>query len=333
MDPDVAAMLRGRPAPVDYRTSPIARARDIVENRVHRPGPSMHAVTDHEVIGVHGGFSVRVYRPGPATRAPGILYFHGGGMVVGSVRSFDGFARSLAHATDAVVVSVDYHLAPEHPYPVATDEAFEALTWLMGDAERLGIDPTRIAVVGDSAGGTIAAGLTLRWRDSGGTPSVRAQALLYPGTDEGFDYPSAAEFAHGPVLTLTNARWMREQYLGKDTSEVTAYAIPSRATDLSGLPPTIVFTAELDLIRDGGEDFARSLRESGVLVVHARYPGVLHGFVTQEVERGKAALRDLAALLAVWLAGDGPDGPRNPRGGPGCPHARSPEITTEGPVL
>ena len=262
MDPDVAAMLRGRPAPVDYRISPIARARAVVENRVHQAGPSMHEVADHHIAGAHGDFLVRVYKPDAAPHRPGILYFHGGGMVVGSVDSFDGFARTLARATDAVVVSVDYHLAPEHPYPVATDEAFEALTWLMANARRLGVDPTRIAVVGDSAGGTITAGLTLRWRDSNGTPPVRAQALLYPGVDEGFDYPSAIEFEHGPVLTLNNARWMREQYLGEDTSMVSVYAIPSRAADLGGLPPTIVFTAELDLIRDSGEAFAARLREA-----------------------------------------------------------------------
>jgi acetyl esterase len=225
-------------------------------------------------------------------------------MIMGSVATFDSLARHLAAACGAVVLSVDYRLAPEHPYPVATDEAYAALLWASAQAAALGIDPARLAVAGDSAGGSLAAGAALRARDENGPP-IAAQLLLYPGLERAVERPSLAELADAPMLTRDDIVWMKNLYLGEDPAADTAYGVPALAGDLSGLPPAIVVSAQADPLRDGVEDYGQRLREAGVLTALLRYPGVCHGFLsmTGRIARARAAMTDIGALTRAWLGG------------------------------
>jgi acetyl esterase len=298
-DPDVAALLEAAKAAGVRPLSEVgvegARAR--MESAPPAPAPEMAEVTDREFEGPHGTVPVRVYRPRPGPGGPAIVYFHGGGMIMGTLDSFDGLARNLAAACDAVVLSVEYRLAPEHRYPVATDEAYAAVVWAHDNAADLGIDPARIAVAGDSAGGSLAAGATLRARAEGG-PAIAVQMLFYPGLERASDRPSMIEFADGPVLTRADVVWMKNQYLGPDESADTEYGVPALARDLSGLPDAIVVSAEADPLRDAVEDYGRRLRDTGVPTALLRYPGVCHGFLSQaaHVRRARIAFTEIGAL-------------------------------------
>ncbi|MER5181592.1 alpha/beta hydrolase [Streptomyces sp. NPDC002896] len=267
------------------------------------PTPEMTEVTDSSFEGPHGTVPVRVYRPTETANAPAIVYFHGGGMIMGTLDTFDGLARNLAASCEAVVISVDYRLAPEHPYPVANDEAYEALAWAHRSAHDLRIDPARIAVAGDSAGGTLAAAAALHARDESGPP-ILAQLLFYPGVEREVDRPSMAEFADGPVITRGDIVWMKNAYLGPDPSTDTAYGVPALTEDLSGLPDAIVVSAEADPIRDGVEEYGQRLRAAGVPTALLRYPGVCHGFLSQaaSVGRARTAFAEIGALTRTKFA-------------------------------
>ncbi len=300
LDEDVAAMLKQRGPTADYVDGDLQKLRALITSRTSSDGPEMlGGVEDQLLLGPHGELMVRVYRPKVRedTLSPAFLFMHGGGMVLGSVDSFDGMARRIAAASGAVVVSVDYRLAPEFAPPVASEEVQFALHWLVDHAASLGVDPKCIAVGGDSAGGTLATAVALYWRDQKATPPLSALVLMYPGLDEGFDYPSAHEFAEGYGLSLRNARWMRSQYIGAASVDASPYLLPSRASDLSGLPRTLLITAELDLIRDGAEHFGRRLIDARVPVTMSRYPGVLHGFLSQGVRRSAQAFAEIGAFL------------------------------------
>ena len=308
LDPDVAAMVRALRAAGrgPLHTLGVAGARALGAAGRQPPAPEMAEVTDTAFDGPHGPVPVRGYRPqGVATgAAPAIVYFHGGGMILGSVAMFDSLARHLAAACAAVVLSVEYRLAPEHPYPVATDEAYAAVEWATAQAGALGIDPARLAVAGDSAGGSLAAGVTLRARDESGPP-IAAQLLLYPGLERDVDRPSVIELADAPMLTRDDITWMKNLYLGGDPAADTAYGVPALATDLSGLPPAIVVSAQADPLRDGVEDYGQRLRAAGVRTALLRYPGVCHGFLSQTgvIARAQAAMTDIGALTRGWLGG------------------------------
>ncbi|WFR72721.1 alpha/beta hydrolase [Prescottella defluvii] len=255
------------------------------------------------VDGPHGPLRLRIYRPVDAPNLPAIVYFHGGGLVIGSIDTFDRLARLLAQASGAVVVSVDYRLAPEHPYPVATDEAYFATLWTSDNAADLDIDPTRIAVAGDSAGATLAAGVTLQTRDEGGVPLV-FQLHLYAGIDRDDTKPSVVEFADGPIITAGDFAWTKNLYLGDDPSRDHPYGVPSLAEDLSDLPSAIVVTASHDPSRDGAEDYAHRLRDAGVQTAVLRYPGVAHGFLmhADHHDRARLALAEIGGLMRAKFA-------------------------------
>jgi acetyl esterase len=293
----------------------VAGARALSASGRQPPAPEMAEVADTSFDGPHGPVPVRAYRPhgayqqhGIATESavPGaaIVYFHGGGMILGSIATFDSLARHLAAACGAVVLSVDYRLAPEHPYPVASDEAYAAVAWAAEQAAALRIDPARLAVAGDSAGGSLAAGVTLRARDEGG-PRVAAQLLLYPGLERAVDRPSMTELADAPMLTRDDIIWMKSLYLGEDPAADTAYGVPALAADLAGLPPAIVVSAQADPLRDGVEDYGQRLRAAGVRTALLRYPGVCHGFLSHTglITRAQAAMTDIGALTRGWLGG------------------------------
>ncbi|TDC71569.1 alpha/beta hydrolase [Actinomadura sp. GC306] len=298
LDPDAQALVDAATAAgvKTFRETGIEGIRSRLESLPPAPAPEMAEVEDLAFEGPHGTVPVRLYRP-RAGVGPAIVYLHGGGMVMGTLDSFDGLARNLAASCAAVVLSIEYRLAPEHRYPVASDEAYAAVAWAHANAAGLGIDPARIAVAGDSAGGSLAAGAALRSRDENGPP-IAVQMLFYPGLERAVDRPSMIEFADGPVLTRPDVIWMKEQYLGPDESADTEYGVPALARDLSDLPDAIVVTAEADPLRDAAEEYGRRLRDAAVPTALLRYPGVCHGFLSQaaRLRRARAAFTEIGAL-------------------------------------
>ncbi|MEV0600295.1 alpha/beta hydrolase [Streptomyces sp. NPDC050315] len=255
------------------------------------------SVTDEDAtwtdpVGVNRSVPVRIYRPlTPRTAAAGLpclLYLHGGGFTVGSLDGVDEVCRLFSLHAECVVVSVDYRLAPEHPFPAAVDDTRAAHAWLVENAATLGIDRHRIAVGGDSAGGSLAAALCLDLR-SRGLPQPALQILVYPAVDDSFDRPSWTEFANAPLMGTADAQWFRQQYLGDNGVAPNPLLTPLQATTLAGLAPAHVITAEVDPLRDDAEAYAHRLAEEGVPVLHRRYPGVFHGFFTEVGTFTKAA--------------------------------------------
>jgi acetyl esterase len=241
-------------------------------------GPAEHPVPteDRELPGPHGAIPVRVYQPSSDTPLPVVVYFHGGGWVIGDIESHDTVCHRLAAGVPAVVVSVDYRLAPEHRFPTAVDDGDAATTWVSLHAAELGADAGRLAVAGDSAGGNLAAVVARRFRDRGGPP-VAFQLLIYPGTDMTRSLPSHRENGSGYLLDSDTMTWFLGNYLdGAD--ERHPDASPLLVEDLSGLPPALVITAEFDPLRDEGEAYAERLAEAGVAVTLSRYDGMIHGF-------------------------------------------------------
>jgi acetyl esterase len=252
---------------------------------------------------------VTVYRPelpvrsGPPQRLPAIVMLHGGGWVVGNIALADRPHRALANATGCVVVAVNYQKAPEHPFPTALDDACAGLDWTFDQAERLGVDPARIGIGGDSAGGNLAAAVALRARDRGGAAPA-FQVLIYPALDARLTSPSAAECAAGYGLDTADMHWFWQQYLPDPAMRADPLACPSRAGDLSGLCPAVVITVEYDPLRDEAREYALRLRQAGVRVIHREYPGTIHGiFWLPEVAEYRQLLDDLAGDVATLLGG------------------------------
>ena len=262
-----------------------AEARAIAKQLPRPPDvEAVASVEDRTVPGPAGDIPVRVYRPADdgATR-PGIVYFHGGGFVICDLDSHDGACRRLANAVDAVVVSVDYRLAPEHRWPAAPDDAFAATEWVALHADDLGIDGDRLAVAGDSAGGNLTAVVAQMARDQGGPP-LAFQLMIYPVTDLSAtrsEHVSQTENARGYFLTVDQMEWYRDQYLGDADGEA-PYASPLKAGSLASLPPACVVTAEMDPLRDEGEAYGRALSDAGVPVELHRAPGMFHGFFNMD---------------------------------------------------
>jgi acetyl esterase len=227
------------------------------------------------IPGPGGQLRLRVYRPVAGDDLPVILYAHSGGFTYGSPEAEEEHCLRYALDAEAVVVSVDYRLAPEHPYPAAADDVYAALTWIAGHAAQIGGNPERIAVAGGSAGGNIAASTVLRARDLGG-PNVVFQMLIYPGVDSSMTSASMRECTDTPVLTRSAAELVWRHYVGG--GNLAPYASPAHAADLSGLPPTFVVVAEVDPLRDEGRRYAERLSAAGVTTELIQVPGAVHGF-------------------------------------------------------
>ncbi|MEU5844197.1 alpha/beta hydrolase [Rhodococcus sp. NPDC047139] len=287
------------------RDAGVEAGRRSLESIVRPPGPDMRSVRAMEFAGPHGPVPVRVYRPRPAPEqnAPALVWFHGGGMIMGTLDSFDRLAREVAESTAAVVINVGYRLAPEHRYPVAHNEAWAALRWAHDNAHDLGLDPDRIGVGGDSAGGGLAAATALRVRNEGG-PRIAQQVLVYPGLERRCDRPSMRRFGDSPFLRAEDIDWMKSLYLGDDPSTDDEYGTPALATDLTDLPPAIVICGYADPLRDGVEDYGRRLQEAGVSTAIILYPGVGHGFFmqTHALARARAAMTEVGALVSARFA-------------------------------
>ena len=243
------------------------------------PGAQVHEVRDFPIPGPQGDIPVRLYRPSAATGLPVLVWYHGGGMVIGTLKQADWVCRQICADAGMVVVSVDYRLAPENKFPAAVEDAYAAAAWVYAHAAEIGGDAARVSVGGDSAGGTCAAVASLLARDQGGAV-ILSQLLVYPGTDRDLTRPSVTEFAEGPVLTKAAMLWFRGHYHSDPAQLSDPRANPALATTHRGLPTAFVITAEVDPIRDAGENYARLLAQAGVLTWSKRYNGVFHGFFT-----------------------------------------------------
>jgi len=290
--------------PVETLTPDEARA-GMEERAPLTAGPPQPVadVTDRIIPGPGGEIPIRVYAPGGQRPMPGLVYVHGGGWVVGSLRTHDVVCRALANGGGCTVVSVDYRLAPEHKFPAAIDDAEAATRWVFDNAVQLGIDPERIAVGGDSAGGNLAAAVSLTLRDAGG-PRLAYQLLIYPVADHNLDTPSYIANGDGYRLTRSAMLWYWNHYLRTPADADDQRASPLRAASLAGLPPALVATAEYDPLLDEGRAYADRLRQAGVDVEYREYPGLVHGFVAQGgvVDRAQVALGELAAALRKALS-------------------------------
>ncbi|WP_135823473.1 alpha/beta hydrolase [Halorussus ruber] len=294
---DVVADIESAGVP-EWSAMSVESARRI-EDEVFSGGdpPEVGFVRDLSIPGPDGELPIRVYRHGPGDAdaddpAPVLVYYHGGGWVLGTLDSIDGVCRRLARRGECVVVSVDYRLAPEHPFPAAVDDAFAALRWVADNAETFGGDPGRLAVGGTSAGGNLAAVTAIRARNAadsratarlGGlddAPEIAHQFLFYPITDHAFDTDSYAENGDGPLLTERDMRWFWDHYLRTELDGANPYASPLRTRDLSDLPPATVVTCGFDPLRDEGVAYAERLADAGIAVRHDHHPDQPHGFLS-----------------------------------------------------
>lgn len=285
-----------------------ATRRALIEASTVKMAPARLARLETRTIRGPDGddLRVRVYRPHGEGPFPVGLYFHGGGWVLNNIDTHDDIVQRLAAASGCVFVNVDYRLAPEHKYPAALEDAYAALQWVAAAANELQVDPRRIAVGGDSAGGNLAAALCLVTRDRGGPP-VAFQVLIYPITDCDLDRPSYRANADGYFLTRSQMEWFWRHYVRSPEQMREPYASPLRADSLKGLPPALVLTAEFDPLRDEGEAYADALRAAGVAVESYRYDGLIHAFV-KRVDQFDAALdavRRIGDALKRGLAAPG----------------------------
>jgi acetyl esterase len=278
-----------------------ARAADLASIRESGGEPEpVHEVADLKIPGPGGDLPLRLYRPAGDGPLPVLLYFFGGGWVLGTIDTADGVSRSLANSAGALVAVVGYRLAPEHPFPAAIDDCYAAVCWVAGHAEEIGADSARLAVGGDSAGGNLAAAVALRARDDG--PALAGQLLVYPNTDQLADDQSMRAADDPFLFNRHSVAWYRRHYLAHPGDAANPLASPLRAESLAGLPPALVITAEYDPLRDQGEAYARRLADAGVRVELSRYPGMAHGFFTMAgtVDASRAAIVQAASHVRVW---------------------------------
>jgi len=264
----------------------------------------MARVEEMTIPGPGGEIGARLYVALGAPRPPQplLVYYHGGGWVIGNLETHDGLCRFLAENSGCRVLSIDYRLAPEHPFPAPVEDAAAAFAWAAEHGEELGADPARIAVAGDSAGGNLAAGVCLGARDGGG-PQPAMQLLLYPATDVVGEQASRDTFAEGFLLTRNDMKWFEDHYLPDGCEADDPRASMMRAQDVSNLPPAYVATAGFDPLRDEGEIYAARMREAGVPVVLQRHPGLIHGFanLTAICPSARAAMLEVAGALRMGL--------------------------------
>ncbi|MEV5985186.1 alpha/beta hydrolase [Streptomyces sp. NPDC052051] len=303
LDPELAEIAAHLPRtdftdPIAVRETALAAARAVV---AALPADDTVQITDLATSGPR----VRLYRPATApTPAPVLLDMHGGGFVMGSVDSEHRRALDLARRTGFVVISVDYRLAPEHPFPAGLEDCYEVLRWTVKNATELGVDPDRLAVVGGSAGGGLAAALSLLARDRGG-PAIAFQLLICPALDDRMRTRSAATFTDVPAFDAAAVAQMWPLYIpaGTESTAESVYAAPARAEDLSGLPPAYIVTAEHDPLRDEGNQYALRLLDAGVPVELHHFPGTFHVFdhVAPDTEISRRARTEMAAALTRAL--------------------------------
>lgn len=269
---------------------------------------TLMGVEDVRLATPSGPLRLRLYRPREGT-LPIALFLHGGGWTLNDVDTHDDLCRRLAKRSGWMFASLDYRRAPEHKHPAALEDAYHAYRWLSDNAGRIGCDPTCRAVVGESSGGTIAAGLTLLLRDNG-APMPTYQVLAYPLMDSGDRWPSRGEYGSGYTLDIQQVRWFLDNYMPPKCDPADPYLFPIVNRDLSGLPPTLVMTAEFDPLRDEGISYAQKLSQAGVIVEHLHAADQMHGFLL--LSRAVDRAGQLVAYLADALASQTGSGPTRP---------------------
>jgi acetyl esterase len=315
LDPDAAAVFKafqeaGRPA---YETLSPDEAREFyLAGRVvtNPEPPELQSVQPLAIPAPHGSIPARVYTPKTLRKAGGVapclVFFHGGGWVIGDLESHDVVCRKLADEGQLIVISVDYRLAPEHKFPAAVDDAIAATQWIADNAASLGVDTSRLTVGGDSAGGNLATVVAIAARDGNG-PAISGQVLIYPAVDFAMTHPSHSEPETSILLTHSVIKWFCDHYLNSAADVHDWRASPARAKTLIGLPPAYVLTAGADPLRDEGDEYARSLKEAGVPVTCRHFPGQFHGFFTM----GKLLQQANVAATEIggWLKALNSDNP------------------------
>jgi acetyl esterase len=307
LDPDAAAVFKafqeaGRPP---YETVSPAEARELyLKGRVvtNPEPPELKSVHPLAIPSPAGSIAARIYTPIKLRQAGGLapclVFFHGGGWVIGDLDSHDVVCRKLADEGQLIVISVDYRLAPEHKFPAAVDDAIAATKWVAANAKQFGVDASRLMVGGDSAGGNLAAVVAISARDGNG-PAIAGQVLIYPATDFAMTHPSHSEPETSILLTHSVIKWFSDHYLNGSADVHDWRASPARAGTLIGLPPAYVLTAGGDPLRDEGDEYARRLKEAGVPVAYRHFPGQFHGFFTMGKLLQQANVA--ASEIAVWL--------------------------------
>jgi acetyl esterase len=306
---DLMAAAGGKPMhempPVELRANRAENAAVFLA--LAGPAQAVARVENRSIPGPAQPIPIRVYWPATGRKLPALVYFHGGGWVIGNLDQVDAQCRALANGAQCVVVNVDYRLAPEHKFPAAVEDAYAAVRYVAEHADEFNVDPNRIAVGGDSAGGNLATVSCLMARDGSG-PKITFQLLVYPVTDYDDDRPSTHEFADGHLLTRAAMDYFWGHYVSSPEEGRSPHASPLNAKSLAGLPPAMVITAECDPIRDQGETYARRLQEAGVPVTMKRYAGAIHVFFNLGgvIDSGKEAVADAAAALRkAFSAGAG----------------------------
>ncbi|MFL6820417.1 MAG: alpha/beta hydrolase [Bradyrhizobium sp.] len=307
LDPDAAAVFKafqeaGRPP---YDTVSPAEARELyLKGRVatNPEPPEMKSVEPLAISAPHGTIAARMYTPKVLRTANGLapclVFFHGGGWVIGDLDSHDVVCRKLAQEAQLLVIAVDYRLAPEHKFPAAVDDAIAATRWIADNAKSLGIDPSRLTVGGDSAGGNLATVVAIAARDGKG-PAIAGQVLIYPAVEFAMTHPSHREPDTSFLLTHSVIRWFSNHYLSSADDVADWRASPVRATTLAGLPPAYVLTAGGDPLRDEGEEYAQRLKDAGVPVTYRTFPGQFHGFFTmgKVLQQANVAVTEISGWL------------------------------------
>ena len=263
------------------------------------PSPPLHSVIDETVEGPDGNaLAIRLYRPTADAELPALIFFHGGGWAVGDLDTHDHVCRYLAAHSNIVVVAVDYRLAPEHPFPAPFDDCLHVVKWAHANAEVLNIDPAKIAVGGDSAGGNLAAAVSLALRDDENL-SLKFQLLIYPACDFTADHPSMRENGEGYLLTVGAMEKFTNWYLPEENFRLDYRASPQLANNHENLPPAFVITAGYDPLRDEGKRYAETLKAAAVTTQHTCYEGMVHGFLRMgaKLDVGITALDDSVNAL------------------------------------
>ena len=299
------AELLGLP---DYQDLSPAAARKQMLDLTPPVDPSLAVkkVENLMIPGPDGKIPIRLYYPSGDPPFAVIVYFHGGGWVMGDLDTHHGVCQALAKRSSCLVVSVDYRLAPEHRYPAAVEDAYAATSWVAENADAIQADPDRLAVGGDSAGGHLAAVVALMARDRKG-PRIDLQVLIYPITDCKFNTPSYIENKEGYMLTIDLMKWFWNHFIEDEGQANDPYVSPLRAKNFSDLPQALIITAEYDPLRDEGEAYGKRLQEAGVKVTLSRHPGMIHGFIRMNarLDKAKEALDEVAGRLRGVFRIDG----------------------------
>jgi acetyl esterase len=306
LDPDAAAVYKafleaGRPA---YETVSPAEAREFYLQARFVSNPEPPELTSIEPLAIPspaGSIPARVYTPVKLRKtndlAPCLVFFHGGGWVIGNLDSHDVACRKLADEGQLIVISIDYRLAPEHKFPAAVNDVVAATKWIADNAKKLGIDASRLMIGGDSAGGNLAAVVAISARDNG--PAIAGQVLIYPAVDFAMKHPSHSEPETSVLLTHSAIKWFTGLYLNSAADGSDWRASPARAATLAGLPPAYVLTAGADPLRDEGDEYAERLKQAGVAVTYRHFPGQFHGFFTMGRLLPQANVA--ASEIGAWL--------------------------------